>query len=252
MMHHEDIGANAAHQYLIRGPNGVRFLRAPCKARSVKVEPGQSPHDARHAYIDIPLYASHGTILQCSHPVCSGSGRRFQWCAVCEMAVAKRNFNQRHAHGQFEQPSSRRFRPRQGMVTYKDDASSVSSTSVGEKVKTQPAVAVSLYDADTSTVQFDNDDQKWMSLTPDEVDLINHVRSRPEDDRNGRLRLWRDTLDEILETKFTPSPVKRTEDSHNDTNNESSVATSARHFYQMSVSSFPCDESDEDCNVDEV
>lgn len=251
-MHHEDIGANAAHQYTIRGPNGVRFLRAPCKARSVKVVPGQSPHDARHAYIDIPVYTNHGTILQCSHPACSGSGRRFQWCAVCEMAVAKRNFNQRHGHGQFDQPSSGRCRPRQRMATYKDDASSVSSTSVGENVKTQPAVAVSLHDADASTVQFDNDDQKCMSLTPDEVDLINHVRSRPEDDRDGRLRLWRDTLAEILETKFTSSPVMQTEDSHNNKSNESSVAVSARHFYQMSISSFPCDESNEGADFDEL
>jgi hypothetical protein len=30
--------------------------------------------------------------LVCSHPTCSGSGRRFRYCSVCECPVAKRNF----------------------------------------------------------------------------------------------------------------------------------------------------------------
>jgi hypothetical protein len=85
-------------QKIIRGSNGFDFVRQPCKARGVEIKPGQDLHVARFAYIDIPVGTENGTILCCSHPVCSSSGRRFRYCNHCKTAVAKRNFNARHAH----------------------------------------------------------------------------------------------------------------------------------------------------------
>mmetsp|Transcript_7748 Transcript_7748/g.8859 ORF Transcript_7748/g.8859 Transcript_7748/m.8859 type:complete len:322 (+) Transcript_7748:65-1030(+) len=83
---------NAPVQQAIQG-DGF-FRRMPCKARGV---PGE--HVARNAYIDIPLHAKHGCLLSCSHPTCRLSGRRFRFCAVCQVPVAKRNFARRHTHG---------------------------------------------------------------------------------------------------------------------------------------------------------
>lgn len=68
--------------------------RVPCKARGM----GDS-HTSSTAYFDIPLNLQHGAILACSHPGCAASGRRFRYCQVCEVPVAKRNFIKRHSHG---------------------------------------------------------------------------------------------------------------------------------------------------------
>lgn len=70
------------------------FRRYPCKARNV----GET-HTSSTAYIELPPDATHGLQLYCSHPECSGSGRAFRWCNVCEVVVAKRNFVKRHSHG---------------------------------------------------------------------------------------------------------------------------------------------------------
>jgi hypothetical protein len=68
--------------------------RFPCKARGLP-----NTHNARSAYIDIPPDATHGTILICSHPECASSGRKFRFCTVCHLPVARRNFSERHSHG---------------------------------------------------------------------------------------------------------------------------------------------------------
>ena len=70
--------------------------RIPCKARGMPED-----HNSELAYFEIPADATHGKILACSHPDCEASGRRFRYCAVCALPVAKRNFMKRHAHGIF-------------------------------------------------------------------------------------------------------------------------------------------------------
>jgi len=85
--------------YIVQRHDGVEYVRQPCNARGVIVKPGDNPHTPRFAYIDIPVNTSHGTVLSCCHPGCSASGRRFRFCSFCQAAVAKRNFNVRHAHG---------------------------------------------------------------------------------------------------------------------------------------------------------
>mmetsp|Transcript_36234 Transcript_36234/g.108591 ORF Transcript_36234/g.108591 Transcript_36234/m.108591 type:complete len:1105 (-) Transcript_36234:344-3658(-) len=68
--------------------------RMPCRARSVPVG-----HTPQTAYLSIPPDAPHGMVLMCSHPECAASGKRFRFCAVCDIPVAKRNFLKRHSHG---------------------------------------------------------------------------------------------------------------------------------------------------------
>lgn len=70
--------------------------RIPCKARGMPKN-----HNAEFAYFEIPANVTHGKIIACSHPSCVTSGRRFRYCAVCAVPVAKRNFMKRHAHGIF-------------------------------------------------------------------------------------------------------------------------------------------------------
>ena len=71
-----------------------RTHRFSCKARGVP-----DNHNASSAYVDVPPDTAHGSILVCSHPACCDSGRKFRWCEVCGVPVAKRNFGKRHAHG---------------------------------------------------------------------------------------------------------------------------------------------------------
>lgn len=75
-------------------PNGPGFYRRmPCKARGVT-----GGHVANTAFIDIPVNATHGTLLHCSHSCCRNSGRLFRFCTTCQVPVAKRNFSRRHSH----------------------------------------------------------------------------------------------------------------------------------------------------------
>lgn len=68
--------------------------RMPCKARNVPDD-----HKPETAYFDIHPHTEHGKVLICSHKECAASGRRFRYCAVCAIPVAKRNFLKRHSHG---------------------------------------------------------------------------------------------------------------------------------------------------------
>lgn len=70
--------------------------RIPCKARGMPED-----HNSENAYFEISFETMHGKILACSHRDCAMSGRRFRYCAVCALPVAKRNFMKRHAHGHF-------------------------------------------------------------------------------------------------------------------------------------------------------
>lgn len=76
--------------------NMRRISRIPCKARGII--DASRPHTARNAYIDIPDNAVHGMNLICSHEMCAKT-RRFRYCTVCGIPVAKRNFLKRHGHG---------------------------------------------------------------------------------------------------------------------------------------------------------
>ena len=64
-----------------------------CQARGVLEE-----HNASNATIYVAPFATHGMPLQCSNRACRASGRRFRWCAVCQIPVARGNFVRRHAH----------------------------------------------------------------------------------------------------------------------------------------------------------
>jgi hypothetical protein len=67
-------------------------LRIPCRARCLSHQ-----HNRETAYIEIPRYAPHGMLLQCSHKECSQSGRRFRYCygkiLITSICMHKVNLN---------------------------------------------------------------------------------------------------------------------------------------------------------------
>ena len=73
-------------------------VKIPCRARGMPMA-----HNARTAYFVVPPSIQHGDELMCSFPACSSAGCKFRWCAVCKVPVAKRNFRNRHKHGNFGQ-----------------------------------------------------------------------------------------------------------------------------------------------------
>lgn len=54
----------------------------------------------KNAHFEIPATVRHGEELLCSYDTCRHAGVKFRYCAVCHLPVAKRNFHQRHSHGQ--------------------------------------------------------------------------------------------------------------------------------------------------------
>ena len=95
----DDEATVAEQQPAKRRKIGDAITRIPCKARGMS-----DSHSIESAYFDIPNDCKHGQLLICSNAECAGSGRRFRYCAICELPVAKRNFMKRHAHGLVSSP----------------------------------------------------------------------------------------------------------------------------------------------------
>jgi len=71
-----------------------RNLRVPCRARGMPMA-----HNFKTAYFIIPPTIEHGDELLCSFPSCRSAGAKFRYCLHCKVPVAKRNFRNRHKHG---------------------------------------------------------------------------------------------------------------------------------------------------------
>ncbi|KAL7472823.1 hypothetical protein ACHAXS_013196 [Conticribra weissflogii] len=68
--------------------------RVPCRARGMPMA-----HNFKTAYFTIPPNIQHGDELLCSFPTCRSAGAKFRYCLHCKVPVAKRNFRNRHKHG---------------------------------------------------------------------------------------------------------------------------------------------------------
>ncbi|KAL3807061.1 hypothetical protein ACHAXA_008007 [Cyclostephanos tholiformis] len=68
--------------------------RVPCRARGMPMA-----HNFKTAYFIIPPNIEHGDELLCSFPSCRNVGAKFRYCLHCKVPVAKRNFRNRHKHG---------------------------------------------------------------------------------------------------------------------------------------------------------
>lgn len=70
------------------------YVRIPCRARGMPMA-----HNSKTAYFDIPPTIQHGDEVLCSFPSCRSAGVKFRYCLHCKVPVAKRNFRNRHRHG---------------------------------------------------------------------------------------------------------------------------------------------------------
>lgn len=68
--------------------------RVPCRARGMPMA-----HNFKTAYFIIPESVQHGDELECSFASCRSAGAKFRYCLHCKVPVAKRNFRNRHKHG---------------------------------------------------------------------------------------------------------------------------------------------------------
>lgn len=102
---HSSSGGNSVkqeHIIVIPGDNGKMKkkkkksgnTRVPCRARGMPMA-----HNFKTAYFNIPPNIQHGDELLCSFPACRSAGAKFRYCLHCKVPVAKRNFRNRHKHG---------------------------------------------------------------------------------------------------------------------------------------------------------
>ena len=179
---------------LLMRSQGGDFVRQHCKARGVTVILGQNPHISRFSYIDIRSGTIHGTILSCCHPVCIASGRRFRYCIHCNAAVAKRNFNRRHAHGNLNSPPVPYLSPRN---------SPVCDTSVQvEVVESTFPNTISIMEKD-KFVTSSRGKTTIVALSTQELEIIKLLRCRPSDSYPQQVAHWLAALVDVAEKEQT-------------------------------------------------
>jgi hypothetical protein len=91
--------ADMEREHLIVIPDGKlkkkkKSVRVPCRARGMPMA-----HNFKTAHFIIPPTIQHGDELVCSFPPCRAAGAKFRYCLHCKVPVAKRNFRNRHKHG---------------------------------------------------------------------------------------------------------------------------------------------------------
>lgn len=77
-----------------KGKKKKKSVRVPCRARGMPMA-----HNFKTAHFIIPPNIQHGDELVCSFPQCRAAGAKFRYCLHCKVPVAKRNFRNRHKHG---------------------------------------------------------------------------------------------------------------------------------------------------------
>lgn len=93
-------GVENQKEHLIVIPDGSskkkkkKSVRVPCRARGMPMA-----HNFKTAHFIIPPNIQHGDELVCSFPSCRAAGAKFRYCLHCKVPVAKRNFRNRHKHG---------------------------------------------------------------------------------------------------------------------------------------------------------
>ena len=93
-------GPENQREHLIVIPDGsskkkkTKSVRVPCRARGMPMA-----HNFKTAHFIIPPNIQHGDELVCSFPACRAAGAKFRYCLHCKVPVAKRNFRNRHKHG---------------------------------------------------------------------------------------------------------------------------------------------------------
>mmetsp|Transcript_40929 Transcript_40929/g.57574 ORF Transcript_40929/g.57574 Transcript_40929/m.57574 type:complete len:284 (+) Transcript_40929:251-1102(+) len=179
-----------------------RISRIPCKARGVTDT--SVPHTARNAYIDIPSNAVHGMMLICSHDVCAKS-RRFRYCTVCGIPVAKRNFLKRHGHGL--------LKARQRVLVPEEPTSPTESRPTKKpRISPDPPPPSIIPPVHVPAENFtkDIDGSILMRVSQAECDLLKQFRSEPAFVDPQTRDAYVQKIIEVLSANRTPPPTTPT------------------------------------------
>ena len=211
----------------------TQVFRVPCKARGVR-----GYHNIRNAYFDIPVNAEHGMMLVCSHEACASSGRKFRYCAVCDLPVANRNFSKRHGHGIIKPTrgcgaSDDEYLPTENTLAGTKHPRKVSDDEYIQEVKVQPTtipisptlspsqpvtsavVVVSSPSTEFQTVpsttgammegQDQNTGTMTMQLSPIEFEWLALFHNRPSMEDTEAMNQWMDSVLQLSEPRTVPS-----------------------------------------------
>lgn len=165
------------------------FHRIPCKARGMS-----NKHNSITAFMDIPVDAPHGLLLSCSSSECVQSGRKFRYCKVCAIPVAKRNFPKRHGHGlidraeelkEIDYASTLVVNPppvlgRERDMSCQPCAAPQESRFEHSHQHRSISVGQSLELESESGVQLSAREERWLAL----------MKERPDDEEGGEMLKW--------------------------------------------------------------
>lgn len=253
-----------------------RILRFPCKARGVP-----DNHNANNAYIDVPSNASHGAVVLCSHPICAASGRKFRYCSVCMVPVAKRNFSKRHGHGLLLPPqlpyieleggggveeedagSARSKRQRrmnsfhtlpadfgEALADMEEDDKLVTKKEVPDTIVVKPATAESVEDASAASAAASSSIDTALSAQEHRWLALYRNRPTPNGANEASVRTWMAAILEAAE--FTSSPTsagenaESREDDQEVLENEEDIEDSALLHFLLDKDFLLADEDEE-------
>ena len=215
-MHIPDSRHNSSSQ-------GHGFTRVPCKARGVS-----NDHNAQNAYIDIPRDAPHGLILRCSNELCVSSGRQFRYCSVCQTPAAKRNFHVRHAHGMSlrkgirdsttlnDTPSSptpppenrppleKRRRSSRKVCGSTEEIAAMAKQAIRELTIEDQAAEEEVREPPKKVVKSVCSEEQ-RELTPEEIEWLKLLRTRPNFDNNEATTAW---ISSVIECSLAAEPAE--------------------------------------------
>lgn len=155
-----------------------RRMKVPCRARGMPMA-----HNAKTAYFVVPQQVQHGDELTCSFPACHQAGAKFRYCAVCKVPVAKRNFRNRHKHGNFTLDVKKKDELDGAAEKGKDGA--VCDESKPPALETKPSSEQPQVSASTGTVSVSSSQdptrvREWVSL----------LETKPDPDDKEAMSRW--------------------------------------------------------------
>lgn len=189
----------------------INSRRVPCKARGMGAD-----HKYDNAYFVIGGTIPHGKLIECSHHACVQSGRKFLYCAVCQLPCAKRNFSRRHSHGSLFQQTLQYDQcvpidtPCQGpkeKQSAKESCSKIhayNSISIcspfeesgafldSQELQTQPTKVC-------GSMTIDMGDTRTTQLTPMEITWLSILLQRPKTEDTDAMTSWLSNVIDVSE-----------------------------------------------------
>ena len=184
-------------------------------------------------FLTLPQGAIHGQDLFCSSRECFLEGVKFKYCAICDKAVAKRNFKKRHSHHYGEEECSNLPTLTGSKHSFSPCPSSDSSAGEREtkqrKISTGPIVSTSSMSTEKQNDYHRNRNSGSRIETPSVWSEL--YFSRPEDN-SAEMQEW--LLKVISVSKPSTASKLQTQD-----NNQLTKPSFEHDQHHQNLSNFP-------------